>query len=86
MNDRRGVWLPIVTPFLDTEIDFDSYKRLIDYYATKGVKGLMPNGTTGECPTIEEYEFEALLDKTVEYSNGRLPIYYGLGEATRIKC
>jgi len=79
MNGLRGVWLPIVTPFLDTEIDYSSYKKLIDYYVTKGIKGLTPNGTTGECPTIEEYELEKLLDKTVECVNGRLPIYFGLG-------
>jgi len=79
MNSLRGVWLPIVTPFLENEIDYSSYKKLIDFYASTGIRGLIPNGTTGECPTIEEYEFEELLDRTVEYSNGRLPIYYGLG-------
>jgi len=40
---------------------------------------LIPNGTTGECPTVEDYEFEELLEKTVEFNNNRLPIYYGLG-------
>lgn len=79
MNDLKGVWLPIITPFLNEEIDFNSYKRLIDHYTPKGIKGLIPNGTTGECPVIEDNEFEALLDKTVEFNNNRLPIYYGLG-------
>lgn len=79
LNSLRGVWLPIITPFRGGEIDYVSYKRLIDHYATKGIKGLIPNGTTGECPTIEDYELEALLDKTVEYVNGRMPIFFGLG-------
>jgi 4-hydroxy-tetrahydrodipicolinate synthase len=79
MNRLKGVWLPIVTPFFDHKIDYKSYKKLIDYYTPKGISGLIPNGTTGECLTIEEYEFEDLLEKTVEFNNSRLPIYYGLG-------
>jgi 4-hydroxy-tetrahydrodipicolinate synthase len=79
MNNLKGVWLPIVTPFSDNKIDYKSYKKLIDYYTPKGIKGLIPNGTTGESPTIEDYEFEALLEKTIEFNNNRLPIYYGLG-------
>lgn len=79
MDRLKGVWLPIVTPFLENEIDYKSYQKLIDYYAPKGISGIIPNGTTGECPTIEDYEFEDLLEKTVEFTNNRLPIFYGLG-------
>jgi 4-hydroxy-tetrahydrodipicolinate synthase len=79
MNELKGVWLPIVTPFYENKIDYNSYKKLIDFYSPKGIAGLIPNGTTGECPTIEDYEFEELLDKTVEFNNNHLPIYYGLG-------
>jgi len=74
-----GVWLPIITPFLDDKIDFVSYRKLIDFYAKKGIAGIIPNGTTGECPTLDEYEMEELLDKTIEFNNNRLPIYFGLG-------
>jgi 4-hydroxy-tetrahydrodipicolinate synthase len=79
MNSLKGVWLPVITPFSDNKIDYQSYKRLIDYYTPKGITGLIPNGTTGECPTVEDYEFEELLDKTVEFNACRLPVYYGLG-------
>jgi 4-hydroxy-tetrahydrodipicolinate synthase len=79
MNRLKGVWLPIITPFSNKKIDYKSYKKLIDFYAPKGISGLIPNGTTGECPTVEDYEFEELLEKTVEFNNNRVPIYYGLG-------
>ncbi len=78
-NKLRGVWLPIVTPFYQNEIDYQSYKKMIDYYIQKGISGLMPNGTTGECPTLDDYEFEELLDKTVEFTQHRVPVYFGLG-------
>jgi 4-hydroxy-tetrahydrodipicolinate synthase len=79
MSRLQGVWLPIITPFHEDKIDFISYQKLIDHYSPKGISGLIPNGTTGECPTIDDYEFEKLLDKTVEFNHNRLPIYFGLG-------
>lgn len=75
----QGVWLPIITPFQNDEVDEQSYKRLIDYYIDKDIDGLIPLGTTGESPVIEEYEFEKLIDKTMEYVDGRIPVFIGAG-------
>jgi 4-hydroxy-tetrahydrodipicolinate synthase len=74
-----GVWLPIITPFQDDKIDYKSYKKLIDYYAGKGISGIIPLGTTGEIPTLSDYEFEEMIAKTEEFVDGRLPIYAGVG-------
>ena len=74
-----GVWLPIVTPFLDGEVDLESYERLLGYYLTQGVSGIIPLGTTGESPTIEPYEAEALIDLTLEIVARRVPVYVGIG-------
>lgn len=75
----KGIWLPIVTPFSDDEVDFKSYKRLIDHYIDKGISGIIPLGTTGEVPTISHYEYEEIIEKTMEYIKGRVPVYVGLG-------
>ncbi|MFU0826432.1 MAG: 4-hydroxy-tetrahydrodipicolinate synthase 2 [Lachnoclostridium sp.] len=74
-----GVWLPIITPFQEGKIDFVSYKRMIDHYVNTGISGLIPLGTTGEIPALDDYEFEEMIDKTLEYNNGRLPVYVGVG-------
>lgn len=74
-----GVWLPMVTPFLDGAIDFDSYERLLGHYLNQGISGIIPLGTTGEGPTIEPHEMEALLDLTIEVVDRRIPIYVGIG-------
>lgn len=80
----QGVWLPIITPFKDGLVDYESYKRMINYYIQKGIDGIMPLATTGESPTLSEIEYEKLLSKTTEYVNGRLPIIVGLsGNDTR---
>ena len=79
MKKLSGIWLPIITPFHNDKIDFASYKKLIEHYSTKGITGIIPNGTTGECPTIDDYEMESLLEKTIAYNSSKLPIYFGLG-------
>ncbi len=74
-----GVWLPIITPFKNNKIDYKSYKRLIEHYSDKGISGLIPLGTTGEVPTLSDYEFEEMIEKTMEYNKSRLPVYVGIG-------
>lgn len=75
----EGVWLPVITPFINDEIDLESYRRLIDYYIPKGISGIIANGTTGESPVLSESEFEVLANKTVEYTCGRIPVFFGVG-------
>ena len=75
----KGVWLPIITPFYEGKIDFISYKGLIEYYIKQGISGIIPLGTTGESPVIEEDEYLELVEKTIEYVNNRVPIFIGIG-------
>ncbi|MBM4440386.1 MAG: 4-hydroxy-tetrahydrodipicolinate synthase [Candidatus Rokubacteria bacterium] len=74
-----GVWLPVVTPFVDGAVDFVSYERLLAHYLAKGVTGIFPLGTTGESPTLDDDEIEALVDRTVTLVAGRVPVYVGIG-------
>ncbi|MDF2610555.1 MAG: dihydrodipicolinate synthase [Lachnospiraceae bacterium] len=74
-----GVWLPIITPFKDNKIDYISYQRMIDYYTKKGISGFIPLGTTGESPVLSDYEFEEMIEKTMEFNKNRLPVYVGIG-------
>jgi len=74
-----GVWLPVITPFKDGEIDYAGYERLVDHYVRAGVSGVIPLGTTGESPTIDEAETEALVEQTVATVAGRVPILVGVG-------
>lgn len=74
-----GVWLPIITPFKNDKIDYKSYKKLIDHYTDKGISGIIPLGTTGEIPTLSDFEFEEMIEKTMEFNRDRLPVYVGIG-------
>ncbi len=75
----QGVWLPIITPFRNDVVDYDSYQKMIEYFLAKGISGLIPLGTTGESPTVSEDEFETITAKTVELVNGRVPVFVGVG-------
>jgi 4-hydroxy-tetrahydrodipicolinate synthase len=74
-----GVWLPAVTPFRDGAVDFESYERLLEHYLAKGVTGIFPLGTTGESPTVDDDETEAIVDRTVACVRGRVPVFVGVG-------
>lgn len=74
-----GVWLPIVTPFSNGAVDLKSLERLLHYYLDKGLSGIMPLGTTGESPTIDDDEVEAIVELTGKVVGNRLPIYVGVG-------
>lgn len=75
----QGVLIPLITPFKEGKIDFDSYKNMIKHYENKGIKGFIPVATTGETPTLSEYEYESIIEKTVEYNDKKIPIYVGFG-------
>lgn len=79
MTKLQGVFVPLVTPFLDDKVDFISYQKMIDYYMPKGISGLIPLGTTGESPTVSEQEYEEIIAKTIEYASNRVPVFAGIG-------
>ena len=79
MIKPSGVWLPIITPFYEDRIDFDTLEGLINHYLPKGIAGLIVLGTTGEIPTVSEKEFEEIMDFTLRVVNSRLPVFMGVG-------
>jgi 4-hydroxy-tetrahydrodipicolinate synthase len=74
-----GVWVPLITPFKDGRFDAVSYRRLIEHTISAGVSGLFPLGTTGEAPTLDENEIDAIIAETVDAVAGRLPVFVGIG-------
>jgi 4-hydroxy-tetrahydrodipicolinate synthase len=80
----KGVLLPVITPFTGGEVDIEAYKKLLAYYLGKGIHGLVPLGTTGESPTIEEAEYDQIVEATIDVVKDKVPIYVGVsGNSTR---
>ena len=76
-----GTWTAIVTPFSPdgADVDFAALDRLVEDQISGGVSGLVPCGTTGETPTLDDDEQIAVIKRVVTTAKGRVPVYAGTG-------
>jgi 4-hydroxy-tetrahydrodipicolinate synthase len=61
------------------EVDYEGFRRLIEFQIAEGIDGIVPLGTTGETPTLDEDEEGRLIETAVETVKGRIPIIVGTG-------
>lgn len=82
-----GIWLPLITPFLDDALDETSLRRLVQHYASQPIDGLILGATTGEGLTLDHTEAERLVKVVrgeAEQIGWNIPLYLGLdGSHTR---
>lgn len=70
----------LITPMHpDGSLDYDAYRKLIDWHVEQGTDGLVVVGTTGESPTVSMEEHAELIRAAVQHSAGRLPVIAGIG-------
>ena len=83
----QGLWLPLITPFRDGELDETSLRRLVRHYAGVPVDGFILAATSGEGMSLGTAELERLVAAVrAELSDTRryVPICLGLsGASTR---
>ena len=83
LQGPTGLWLPLITPFRDGELDEDSVARLVRHFAQQSIDGLILAATTGEGLTLDVRETQRLVAWSAE-AGTRLPLYLGLsGSDTR---
>jgi 4-hydroxy-tetrahydrodipicolinate synthase len=76
----RGAFTALITPMEeDGSPDYNGFRELIRFQVEAGIDGLVPLGTTGETPTLEEDEEERLIKIAVEEVKGRIPLIIGTG-------
>lgn len=75
----EGVFTALITPFKDSELDLNSYEKLIEWQIEQGVHGLVPAGTTGESPTLNHEEHLQIIETCVKTAAGRVPVIAGTG-------
>jgi 4-hydroxy-tetrahydrodipicolinate synthase len=83
-SQLQGLWLPLVTPFRDGELDEPSLRRLVRHYLQGPVDGLVLAATSGEGMTLGMAELEQLVAVTrAELAGSRryIPICLGLSGA-----
>jgi len=79
-GELKGVYPALITPFKKNgEVDFEGFRRNIDYVIEGGVSGIVPCGCTGEAATLAFEEQKRLLEVAVDQANGRVPVIGGSG-------
>lgn len=75
-----GVYTALITPFTTGgDVDEDALRRLIEHQLAGGVDGLVPCGTTGESPTLTHDEHDRVIELTVDFVKGAVPVVAGTG-------
>lgn len=75
-----GSIVALVTP-MDNHgaVDYVCLEKLVEFHIESGSHGLVSVGTTGESATLSIEENVKVIEKTVEFAKGRIPIIAGAG-------
>ena len=74
-----GAASAIITPLTEKGIDYEQFKRLIDWQIEEGIDAIVAVGTTGEGSTLTDEEHREAIKFCVDYVNGRVPVIAGTG-------
>jgi 4-hydroxy-tetrahydrodipicolinate synthase len=79
MSWLKGSVTPIITPFKNGKVDYDTYAKLIDWQIVNGGHGVLVNGTSAEPSTLTVEERNQLVDVAVRTANKRVPVVAATG-------
>lgn len=74
-----GAATALVTPLNENGVDYDSFKKLINWQIDEGIDALVIAGTSGEGSTLTDDEHKEVLRFAVEVVGGRVPVIAGTG-------
>ena len=75
----EGIATALITPINENGVDYEAFKKLIDWQIEQGINALVIAGTTGEASTFSDDEHREVIDFAVKYINGRVPVIAGTG-------
>jgi len=75
----RGTGTAVITPFKNGNVDYEAFRRFLQFQMENEVDALVVLGTTGESPTIGDSERSQLIKIAVQEANGLIPVIVGTG-------
>lgn len=84
----EGLWIPLITPFRNGELDETSLTRMIRHYAAQPVDGLILGATTGEGLSLSDEEIDRIVlvaRATLAELRRQMPIFLGLSGGATVK-
>ncbi|MBV8061427.1 MAG: dihydrodipicolinate synthase family protein, partial [Alphaproteobacteria bacterium] len=82
----HGSFTALLTPFTDGRIDEKAFASFVAWQIAEGIHGIVPCGTTGECPTLSAEEQGRLIEIAIATSKGRVPVIAGCGSNDTAKA
>jgi 4-hydroxy-tetrahydrodipicolinate synthase len=79
LDRLKGSIPPIVTPFKNGAVDYDTYARLVQFQIDNGTHGILVNGTTSEPSLLTIEERNRLVDIAIEVCGKRIPVVAATG-------
>ncbi len=74
----KGLYTALVTPLnLDGSLDLAGLTENIEFQIAAGVDGIIPLGTTGESPTMDDSEKIAVIKASIKIAKGKIPVMVG---------
>lgn len=75
-----GAAVAIITPMnADGSVNFEEFKRVIDFQIENGTDAIVVCGTTGEASTLSHEEHVECIKFVAKYVNKRVPVIAGTG-------
>ena len=75
----EGAHTALITPFRNNQLDEAALTRLIEAQIANGITGIVPVGTTGESPTLNNAEHHRVIELAVQVAKGRCLVIAGTG-------
>ena len=76
----------LITPFNKSEVDYDSFQKIIEWSIGQGSHGFVPCGTTGESPTLSHDEHKNVVEICIKIVDKRVPVIAGTGSNNTIEA
>ena len=74
-----GCGTAIITPFDENGINFEEFKKIIEFQIKEGIDAIIVCGTTGEASTMTTDEKKSAIKFMVDTVSGRVPVIAGTG-------
>ena len=75
----KGCGTAIITPFTKDGVNFEEFKKMIEFQINEGADAIIVCGTTGESSTMTTEEKKETIKFAIDVANKRIPIIAGTG-------
>lgn len=75
----KGCGTAIATPFTEDGVNFEEFRKLIEFQIKEGADSIIVCGTTGESSTMTDDEKKQTIKFAIDTVNKRIPVIAGCG-------